>query len=173
MGVKPSMEQDQVLARLNRLEQKNRVLTVLCALSLSVPILSIAGWQSVKGDSAPPADVLRVKRLEVVDARGVPLVTLSPDRLSEGGMITLRDKLGEKRSWWQAGPGTSQLTLSSEDAQGQNDNTLGFTVGPDSSKVLLIGKSGAMISAEMSKDGPHLDLLNQTGKSLFSAPWKG
>jgi hypothetical protein len=87
-------------------------------------------------------------------------------------MIMLRDKLGEKRSWWQAGPRTANFALSSADEQGENDNTLGFTVGPDLAKILLIGKSGAILSTEMRTDGPHIDLLNEKGKSLFTAPWK-
>jgi hypothetical protein len=87
-------------------------------------------------------------------------------------MIMLRDKLGEKRTWWQAGPRTANLTFSSEDTQGENDTTLGFTVGPDLAKILLIGKSGSILSAEMRNDGPHLDLWNEKGKSLFTAPWK-
>lgn len=116
---------------------------------------------------------MRVRRLEVVDSRGVPLVAIGTDRTEEGGSIVLRDKLGEKRSWWQAGPRKAEITLSSADEHGENDTTLGFTVAPDLAKVLLIGKGGAILSEEMGPSGPRLELLNDSGKSVFSAPWKG
>ena len=82
------------------------------------------------------------------------------------------DKLGEKRSWWESGPGTAAFTLSSDDPSGSNDNTLGLAVGPQNSLMTLLGKNGTVLSAEVKTDGPHLDLLNGQGKSLFSAPWK-
>ncbi len=165
--------ESSLLERLDRLERRNRWLTVGCALSLSVPLLSLVGWKSPSGQTGAPVELLKVKTLQVVDDRGVPLVTLGPDRLSNGGMITLRDKLGEKRSWWEVGPGTAALTLSSDEPSGSNDNTLGLAVGPQNTLFTLIGKSGSLMSAEVKGDGPHLDLMNDKGKSLFTAPWKG
>ncbi len=160
-----------ILTRLDRLEKRNRNLTFLCGILCLFPILAVVGWQTSK-DAPQVADNLRVRKLEVVDSRGVPLVTLGAARLSEGGMITLRDNLGEKRTWWQAGPRTAELTLSSVDARGENDNTAGFVVGPDLSKLLLIGKSGALLSGEMRGDDPRIELISDSGKNLFTAPWK-
>ena len=139
-----SPDPSEIQVRLSRLERQNRWLTLFCCISLSVPLFAIVGWQTAKDAGQSSSDVLKVSRLEVVDSHGVPLVTLGADRASEGGMIMLRDKLGEKRTWWQAGPRTANLTFSSEDTQGENDTTLGFTVGPDLAKILLIGKSGSI-----------------------------
>lgn len=158
----PTHDVDQLTARIERLERKNRTLTVAL---LCLPLLAAVGW--VQADN-----VLRVKRLEIVDDHGVPLVTLSPDRLDEGGMITLRDKEGEKRAWWQAGPGTSSLTLNSEGPDGSGDSTLGLTVGPKRSSVSMISKGGASLSAGLQGDNPKLELYDGKGHPLFVAPWK-
>lgn len=153
---------DELVARVERLERRNRILT---GALLFLPLLAAIGW--VQTDN-----VLRVKRLEVVDDHGVPLVTLSADRLEEGGMITLRDKQGEKRAWWQAGPGTSSLTLNSEGQDGTGDSTLGLTVGPKRSGVSMISKGGASLNAGMQGDNPKVELYDGKGHPLFVAPWK-
>lgn len=150
-----------LLARIERLEKRNRALT---AALLLVPVLALGGW-------AMKDDVLRAKRLEIVDEHGVPLVVLSPDRLNEGGMITLRDRDGEKRGWWQAGRGTSSLTLNSEGSDGSGDSTLGLAVGPKRSSLSLLSKGGSNLSASMNGDDPKIELFDSKGKSLFVAPW--
>jgi len=160
------LESSELLARIERLERRNRVLTRLCALTLAVPALALVGWQSV---GAP--EVIRARRIEVVDERGVPLVTLGTDRTSDGGVVTLRDKLGEKRSWWQVGPGTAALTLNSDSADGTSDSTLGLSVGPKSSRMSLLSKDGASLSASMQGNQPKIELYNTRGGPLFIAPW--
>jgi hypothetical protein len=154
-------ELSELTARIDRLERRNRGLTLLlvgCAL------LAAVGWRTSD-------DTVRAKRLEIVDDRGVPLVILSPDRLNEGGMITLRDRDGEKRAWWQAGPGTSSLTLNSEGADGGGDSTLGLAVGPKSSGLSLLSKGGASMNLGMHGDLPKVELYDPKGRSLFAAPW--
>jgi len=116
-------------------------------------------------------DEIRTKHLEIVDERGVPLVVLGPDRTNQGGMITLRDKDGEKRGWWQAGPGTSALTLNSEGSDGLGDSTLGLTVGPKRSSISLLSKGGATLTTSMDGNDPKIELYDTKGKSLFMAPW--
>jgi hypothetical protein len=162
IGLMTTHDVERLFARIDRLERRNRV---MAGALLLFPVLAIAGW-------AAADDVLRVKRLEIVDDRGVPLVTLAPDRLNEGGMITLRDRQGEKRGWWQAGPGTSSLTLNSEGQDGSGDSTLGLTVGPKRSSLSMLSKGGASLTAGMQEDQPKVELYDTKGHPLFVAPWK-
>lgn len=155
-------EISELVARVERLERRNRILTLAL---LSVPLLALAGWKTQDA-------VVKAKRLEIVDDRGVPLVVLSPDRLNEGGMITLRDKNGEKRAWWQAGPGTSSLTLNSEGADATGDTTLGLSVGPRRSSLSLLSKGGASLTGSIQDDKPSVELYDTKGRSLFSAPFR-
>lgn len=160
-----SPDQD-VLARLERLERSNRRLRWIAGLGFAFPLLAIAGWQS-----AVP-DVLRVHRLEVVDSRGVPYVTLAPERTGSGGSIVLRDQMGEKRSWWEVGPGTAALGMVSEDNADAHNSTLGFSVAPRRAEVDLIAGDGASLSASLKDEKPRLDIWSRDGKSLFGAPFK-
>jgi hypothetical protein len=152
-------------ARLARLERKNKTLTGLCLLSLSVPLLALCGWQS-----AVP-DVLRARRVEVVDERGVPLVSLAPAREGEGGSVTLRDRQGERRAWWSARPDGAAFAATSGLPGEREGHTLGMSVGGNGSQVVLIGPNGESLAASVEKEGPRLDLRNASGGSLFSAPW--
>jgi hypothetical protein len=154
---------EALLSRIERLERRNRVLTSLLFL---VPVLALVGWQA-----APVQDVLRVRRLEVVDGRGVPMVILAPDRGDRGGSITLRDALGERRGWWNVGVDHSSLTMSSETKSG-TVNTIGFGVSPAASRLSLISPNGANLSASMEGDSPRVDLWAKNGSVLFGAPWK-
>ncbi len=156
---------EQLAARVERLERRNRFLSLGLAMCLSVPLLALLGWQS-----AP--ETLRVRRLEVVDERGVPLVTLAPTRNNEGGSIVLRDSSGERRTWWQSGLNSSALTLNSQTDVGEGDTTLGLAVGPKTAKLTMIGKSGSTMSASLENEEPRLDLWNAKGNLLFGAPWK-
>ncbi len=152
-----------LVARIERLERRNRLLS-FSVLGLS--LLALVGWQ------ASAADVVRARRLEIVDERGVPLVVLSPDRMNQGGMITLRDRDGEKEAWWQAGIGTSSLTLNSVGEEGTGgDSTLGLSVGPKSSALALLSKGGAALAVGMKEDQPSVQLFDTKGRPLFSAPW--
>lgn len=154
-------DHDALLARIDRLERRSRLLT---GALLVLPVLALVGWTTRD-------DEIKTKHLEIVDERGVPLIVLGPDRMNEGGMITLRDKEGEKRGWWQAGPGTSSFTLNSEGSDGLGDSTLGLTVGPKRSAMSLLSKGGASMTAQMNGDDPKLELYDTKGKSLFAAPW--
>ena len=156
------VDSDQLLLRIERLERRNRLLTIGL---LVLPLLAVVGWQA-------GSDTIRTKRLEIIDDRGVPLVVLSPDRTSEGGMITLRDRDGEKRAWWQAGIATSSLTLNSQGEDGAGgDSTLGLSVGPKSSGVSMLSKGGASMRFGMQSDQPKVELYDTKGRSLFAAPW--
>jgi hypothetical protein len=148
--------------RVEGLERKNRLLT---GVLLTIPLLAVVGWQGA-------SDTLRVRHLEVVDERGVPLVTLGASRYDAGGSIVLRDKDGEKRGWWEASPQESNLSLNSSKPDGTNDVTLGMNVGPKNARMAIISPNGALLSANMEGDVPKVELYNAKGAMIFGAPWK-
>jgi hypothetical protein len=156
---------DDLARRIELLERKNKRLSLLCAGCLAVPFLALVGWQQA-------SDTVRVRRLEIVDDRGVPLVTLGAARNNEGGSIVLRDAQGEKRSWWEVGPERGTLSMNSAKADGTNDTTLGFQVGPKTARMSMISKGGALLSASMAGDDPQLEIYNAKGATLFAAPVK-
>lgn len=159
-----------LLERVERLERANRRLTLLCAGCLVLPVLALVGWQDAQ---APVPAVFKVHQLEVVDQRGVPLVTLGTGRSEEGGIVTLRDSNGEKRAWWTVSPAGASLALSKEkSAQGDATNTAGLSVSQNSSEMNLIGPGGGMLSNSVRDDQPHLELWGAKGKSLFAAPFR-
>lgn len=158
-----SHELEALSQRVAKLERRNRFLTLLLLLA---PILAIGGWQA-----SPVPDLLRVRRLEVVDERGVPMVILGTGRKGEGGSVTLRDALGEKRGWWQVEPAGSNLTMSA-DSGTENASTAGFGVTPRSSRLSLISPKGASVSASIEAETPRIDVYSTEGKVLFGAPWK-
>ena len=156
--------------RVERLERANRRLTTLCGGCLLLPILALCGWQET---GQPIPEVLRVHELQVVDQRGVPMVTLATGRSEEGGAITLRDKNGERRAWWISNPAGSSLALAKEkDPKVEGSNTAGFSVSQSSAEMNLIGPGNGMLSATVRDDQPRVDLWSAKGKSLFAAPWQ-
>jgi hypothetical protein len=164
------LDSHELLCRIERLERKNRNLTRLATLACALPLLAgVVGWQASRTQSF---DLLRVKRLEVMDERGVPMVVLAPDRLAQGGEITLRDRNGERRSWWQASPEASAFAMTSEPDREGRTTTLGFGIGTHRAQMSLIGPDGAQVSATVERNEPRVDLTAPNGSSLFAAPWK-
>lgn len=162
----------ELVARIERLERANRRLTLLSGAMLLVPVVAIAGWQDAVQAPAVP-DVIRARKIEVVDGKGVPMVSLTTGRNDEGGAMTLRDKTGERRGWWTSSPEGSSLALVKEkDAKMEGSNTAGFSVTPSSAEMNLIGPQNAMFSSTVKDDQPRLELWNSKGSLLFSAPWK-
>jgi hypothetical protein len=154
-------ELEMLSSRVERLEKRNRLLS---GLLLILPVLAAVGWQGA-------SDTLKVRRLEVVDARGVPMVTLGTSRDDEGGSIILRDSGGEKRGWWEATPERSALSLNSSKADGTEDTTLGLQVGPKNARLAIISPGGALLSANMEGDTPKVEMYNAKGAMIFGAPW--
>jgi hypothetical protein len=154
---------NELEVRLQRLERKNRFLTAVCGLCLSIPFLALVGWQSA-------SDTLRVKRVEIIDDRGVPLVILGASRNNEGGSIVLRDKQGERRAWWEVAPEYGTFTMNSAKATGEADTTLGLQVGKKNARMAIISESGAMVSTSMEGDDPTVEMYNKNGNTLFVAP---
>jgi hypothetical protein len=89
---------DAIMSRLERLERQNRrmrrALAALLPLTLLSGLLAFLGqgtFSCSAGGNAPAADVLRVKRLEILSEKGVPAVVLSADQRGWGKIVTLRD----------------------------------------------------------------------------------
>jgi hypothetical protein len=156
---------ERLESRLRAVEKKNRILTALCSLCLVVPAMAIAGWRDQQQD-------LKVHSLQVMDARGVPMVTLGVTRDSTGGSITLRDATGDRRSWWETGVNTSNLTMSSDAPDRSSDSTVGLSVGPKMAKLGMVSHNGAIASVNLNADSPRIDLWNSKGMLLFGAPWQ-
>lgn len=157
-----SVDTSDLVARIERLERRNRRLTLLC---LALPLLAVAGWTQAGPGS------LQVRRLEVVDERGVPLVILAPERGGVGGGITLRDANGERRAWFTSNPDGAALTMNREGKDGEGDSTLGLSVGPRNGRLSILSRNGAALSATMQGDQPKVELYNVKGAPLFVAPW--
>jgi hypothetical protein len=157
-------------ARLERLERKNRLLSGLCLLSLSVPLMALAGWDSAT-QKTPVYDLVRAKRFEVVDDRGVPLVTVGKDR-SDGGAVVLRDAGGERRAWWMVDRDHAAFTMTSDGTGDRPSSTLGMSVSSGNSQISLISPKGSQFSASIEGDQPRVDLWGTQGQTLFGAPWK-
>ena len=158
--------------RVERLEQANRRLTlVVCAL-LGSALFAVAGWQDAAQAPVIP-DLLQVHKLQVVDLKGVPMVSFETGRSNEGGSITLRDKNGERRAWWTSSPEGSNLGLTKEkDPTMEGSNTAGLSVSQSSSEMNLIGPKNGMVNLSVRDDQPRVDLWNEKGKSVFSAPFR-
>ena len=162
------MDSEQLLARVDRLERANRRLTrSLIGLGGLIVFATAVGFQQ----TPDVMDVLRVRKLEVVDARGVPMVTLDSGRRAEGGAITLRDSLGERRGWWTTSPDGSNLAMSHVDPQTEKGSTAGMSASPNSAEMNLIGPDGAMLNSGARQGTPKIELWNSKGEVVFTAPW--
>lgn len=162
-------ESNDIAVRVARLERENRNLKRAALIGAGLmSCLVLAAWRSPQNDAA---DTLRVHRLEVVDSRGVPMVSLGTTRNDSGGSITLRDSTGDKKSWWETESGQSRIVFESQ-APGSDQKTVaGLSTTPEGSQLSLIGPMGASIQSSVQGDRPHLSLQDSNGKQLFSAPW--
>lgn len=140
--------------------------------------LATAGWQEpvIQGDQKAPGEIqesIRVRRLEVVDRQGVPMVQLGTGRDGEGGSITLRDRLGERRAWWTSSPDGSNLALTFQANDDAGVASAGLGVSSGGSELNLIGSGGAMLGATVRSDQPRIDLWRANGETIFGAPFGG
>lgn len=147
--------------RVRSLERTNRILICLCAtMSLAV----VYGFQ---GESV--SDLVRTKRLEVLDDNGVPVISLAPAR-SGGGELLLRDESGDRRAWLTAANGAARLGMLSgtEDAP---TASVGFGVEPNHSRMAISGTK-ATATTSVDNDAPSIELSASDGRVLFSAPYR-
>lgn len=146
-------------SRLRRLELQNRLLW-----------LALAAFACI---AARPTidDVLRVRRIEVIDEKGVPLVSLGPERAGDSGTIILRDKAGEKRAWWKVERDRASFAMTTDGTgNSKKAGTVGFGVSPDRSQLSLLGQGTAQLGVEAGK--PKLEMFDKGGKSVFAAPFR-
>jgi hypothetical protein len=148
--------------RLARLERRNRWMGIGL---MAMAVLAAVGWRQ-----AGPERV-QVRRLEVVDDRGVPLVTIGAERGAVGGAITLRAANGERRLWLSATNDGAAIAMSREGADDGGDTCAGLSVGTDRARLSLLGSGGASLSAAVESDRPKVELFDKKGASLFVAPW--
>ncbi len=148
-------------ARVLRLERANRRLLLAWGLTLSA--LLLVGAQTT-------TDIVRARRIELVDERGVPLATLAPARNGAGGELILRDRDGERRASLAAEPGAATLGLSG----GRIDDPAGtaaLRADADGAALGILG-SKAGLSASVRKDKPRIATTDAKGKETFAAPWR-
>ena len=161
---------NDVVRRLERLERENSTLRRICLLGCGLlGALALIAWRSPKVDTF---DSLQVHRLEVLDARGVPMITLSPTRDSGGGSIVLRDSSGDKRSWWESEIGGGRIVFESPIGTGDDRTIAGLSTTPGKAQMSLLGPKGGSVLNSVQNDHPSVSLQDTAGRSLFSAPWQ-
>ena len=151
---------DRLEDRVARLERANRRLLALWGLTLATAFA--VGFQKT-------TDVVRARRFEVVDARGVPLAILAAGRTEGGGELILRDRDGERRANLTAEPGSASLGLQG----GKADDPSGTAALRSDANGAALGLLGARASltATVRRDQPRLSLTDARGKEAFGAPW--
>jgi len=160
---------DRLTARLEKLETENRRLRLVgfgCVCGFC--FLALVAWRS---PNTQKFESLQVQKLEVVDSRGVPLITLSPNRNNAGGSIVLRDSSGDKRSWWETEPGIARIVFESANATSDDKTIAGLSSVPGCAQLSLLGPKGGSVVSMVQRDRPSVTLQDTNGRSLFTAPW--
>lgn len=152
---------DRLEARVARLERANRRLAALFGATLAAVLL--LGAQTA-------TDVVRARRIEIVDERGVPLATLAPSRTGAGGELTLRDRDGERRASLSAEPGASSLNLQGGRADDPS-GTAALRADGTGAALGLVG-ARASVTATVRKEKPRLSTTDAQGRETFAAPWR-
>lgn len=116
------------------------------------------------------SDVLRARRIEVVNAKGVPLAVLGPARNDAGGELILRDREGERRANLSVEVGGASLGLQG----GRIDDPTGTAALHADATGAALGLLGARASATVAvrKEKPRIATTNAQGRETFAAPWK-
>ena len=106
-----------------------------------------------KSQNPPASDILRTKRLEVVDDEGRVRAALGTDEEGMGG-LTLFDESGKKRAVLEAGEAQGHAEgLALFDADGNIRATLGFSKDGHSNLTILSGGKGRSIKLIGQPDG--------------------
>lgn len=152
---------DRLEDRLARLEQANRRLSVLWLLTIAG--LFAFGFQTTN-------DVLRARRIEVVNAKGVPLAILGPSRGDAGGELVLRDREGERRANLSVETGGASLRLQG----GKVDDPTGTAALHAESTGAALGLFGSRAFATITvrKERPRIATIDAQGRETFGAPWR-
>jgi hypothetical protein len=166
----PAMEQpnyEALRTRLHAVEGRLRFVVVAWLLSVVVVMLFGVGVQR----AASQSDVLRARRIEVVDSTGRPriVLALSPQDGSPG--LVLLNEAGRIRVSLALLPGgASGLVLS--DGAGRERISLSVLPSGASGLALLDAAGGtrAMFTLLPSDGSPGLVLFDAAGRVLFRAP---
>lgn len=153
---------DRLEERLLRLERANRRLLALWGLTIAAALAM--GAQTVTND------LVRARRIELVNEHGVPLAVLAPSRSGNGGELTLRDRDGERRAYLTVEPGSASLGLQG----GKADDPAGTAAVRADGDGAVMGLVGSRASATVSvrKDHPKLATTDAKGRETFTAPWR-
>lgn len=151
---------DSLERRLVRLERANRRLLALWGLTMGG--LFLLGAQTV-------SDVVRARRFELVDERGVPLATLAPSRGGAGGELILRDRDGERRASLSSEPGAGSLNLLGGRPE-EPSGTAALRADGDGAALGVVGAK-ASVDASVRKDRPRISTIDARGRETFAAPW--
>jgi len=152
---------DRLEQRVFRLERANRRLLGLWGLTIAAAVAM--GAQTAN-------NLVRARRIELVDEQGIPLATLAPARNGNGGELTLRDREGERRVYLTAEPGSGTLNLQGGKAD-DPAGTAGLRADGDGATLGLIG-SKASASVSVRKDRSKIATTDAQGRETFAAPWK-
>ena len=81
--------------RLLSLERSNRRLRLAVGALSTFALLATVGWRSAP---TPPADLLRVRRLQVMGRNGTAEIELRADAPNDGGSIVVSDAYGQPKA---------------------------------------------------------------------------
>lgn len=169
--------EELLLIRIEKLEARSRRFQITAMLSLIFPILAIVGWQSTPAKLPKPTPLLRVQKLEVVDAKGKLLVSMGYDNWTKGGRVAIYDENGERKGWWRASPIGAHLMMVGTSIEGKETSSV--SIQADDSKtsssagLRVIGPKSAMLTAGVNSNKPTLAMYAPDSKVLFEAPSAG
>jgi len=158
--------------RLNRLESSNRKLrkTIFCFLLMVCALACCAFVQ-------PVSEVVRTKRLEVIDPKGNVVALIRYNEAFAGGLVQVRDRYQHRRAWLYATPqGGGFVTVSAEDpnaavarlsthrdgafvstSSGQKSASKGVIVGAKNDEAyvqMMEGRKGRLIKVSGDQKSP-------------------
>jgi hypothetical protein len=143
-------------SRVARLERQNRL---LIAALLLISALFLLGLKR------QTQDTIQAQKLQIVDQRGVPLVTLDANRAG-GGEVILRDVNGDQRAWFSAEKKAARVGL----IGGDNDSSVGLSADAERSRIAVIG-GRAFVAQSIQGGKPSIEADGQDGQVLFQAPF--
>lgn len=158
--------------RLTRLESANRRLTALCILAVSALVIACEGGPGSRRDG-DVADLVRAKRIEVVDANGKSKVLLLADQ--QGGILALNDGGGNPRVSLAASSEKAGLEIFGTAAapNGQPSPVAAFTAEEGGASVAFSDQKGQMrTSLGFFKDAGWLAIMDEAGNVSYSTPAK-
>lgn len=150
--------------RVAKLERRVWLLNGLCGL---FALFVLVGWQDKKPETA---DVFRTRKLQVVGDDGVILAEISADSLSKGGAIHLFDKGGKMRAGWSVDLKGASLKMNYPDSKAPKENYILLGATSAGAFTNITAGNGANLYLGADEDGPIMTLVDEKGKTRFTAP---